>query len=49
MFNAVLSTISKYGYNLSIHQNVHGKIKCSLHMQWDTLKQNKKRKPYLLQ
>ena len=49
MFNAVLSTITKYGYNLSVHQKIHGKIKCGVHMQWNTLKQYKRRKPYLLQ
>ena len=38
MFNVVLSTIAKYGYNLRVYQKIHGKIKCGMHMQWNTLK-----------
>ena len=49
MFNVVLSTITKYGYNLGVHQKIHGKIKGGVNMQWNTLKQYKRRKPYLLQ
>ena len=32
MFNVMLSTIAKYGYSLSVHQKIHGKIKCGVHI-----------------